>query len=148
MIIKELTLTDWRNYHQAVLSPHPELNIFLGANGQGKTNLLESIYYLCYGKNFRANKESELVRWNCEYFRLEAIFMADESARSQHLEMYYDAVRHKKIKLNGVRYSRMAKLPERLSAVLFTPDDLAIIKGGPGERRRFLDRELEALFVD
>lgn len=148
MILKELSLKDWRNYDEQTLALHPTLNIFLGPNGQGKTNLLESIYYLCYGKNFRGNKDRELVHWNRQYFRLEALFMLDETSRTHHLEIYYDAVRRKAIKLNGVKYGRLRSLPTRLSAVLFTPDDLGIIKGGPAERRRFIDRELDALYVD
>lgn len=148
MILKELTLKDWRNYDSTTLSLHPALNVFLGANGQGKTNLLESIYYLCYGKNFRGNKDRELVHWNRQYFRLEALFALDETSRTHHLEIYYDAVRRKAIKLNGVKYGRLRALPVRLAAVLFTPDDLGVVKGGPAERRRFIDRELDALYVD
>lgn len=148
MILKELTLRDWRNYDSTTIALHPTLNVFLGPNGQGKTNLLESIFYLCYGKNFRGNKDRELVHWNRQFFRLEALFALDETSRTHHLEIYYDAVRRKAVKLNGVRYGRLRTLPVRLAAVLFTPDDLGIIKGGPAERRRFIDRELEALFAD
>lgn len=148
MILKELTLRDWRNYDSTTIALHPTLNVFLGPNGQGKTNLLESIFYLCYGKNFRGNKDRELVHWNRQFFRLEALFALDETSRTHHLEIYYDAVRRKGVKLNGVRYGRLRALPVRLAAVLFTPDDLGIIKGGPAERRRFIDRELEALFAD
>lgn len=148
MILKELTLRDWRNYDSTTIALHPTLNVFLGPNGQGKTNLLESIFYLCYGKNFRGNKDRELVHWNRQFFRLEALFALDETSRTHHLEIYYDAVRRKAVKLNGVRYGRLHALPVRLAAVLFTPDDLGIIKGGPAERRRFIDRELEALFAD
>ena len=148
MILQELTIKDWRNYDELRLSLYPTLNIFLGPNGQGKTNLLESIFYLCYGKNFRGNKDKELVHWNRHYFRLQGMFCLDEGGRTHHLEIYYDAVHRKMLKLNGVKYTRMNKLPTRLSAVLFTPDDLAIIKGGPSERRRFIDRELDALYLD
>ncbi len=148
MILKELTLRDWRNYDCTTITLHPTLNVFLGPNGQGKTNLLESIFYLCYGKNFRGNKDRELVHWNRQFFRLVALFALDETSRTHHLEIYYDAVRRKAVKLNGVRYGRLRALPVRLAAVLFTPDDLGIIKGGPAERRRFIDRELEALFAD
>ena len=134
MILKELTLRDWRNYDSTTITLHPTLNVFLGPNGQGKTNLLESIFYLCYGKNFRGNKDRELVHWNRQFFRLEALFALDETSRTHHLEIYYDAVRRKAVKLNGVRYGRLRALPVRLAAVLFTPDDLGIIKGGPAER--------------
>ena len=87
MILKELTLRDWRNYDSTTITLHPTLNVFLGPNGQGKTNLLESIFYLCYGKNFRGNKDRELVHWNRQFFRLEALFALDETSRTQHLEI-------------------------------------------------------------
>lgn len=148
MQLKELTLTDYRNYQALQLSLHPMLNIFLGQNGQGKTNLLEAVYYLCYGKNFRSNKDRELIRWHQNYFRLEAIFEIENSAIQNHLTLYYDPLRHKAIHLNGVKYRRMALLPLRLRAVLFTPEDLAVVKGSPSERRHFIDRELEALYDD
>ena len=148
MILKELTMKDWRNYEELRLSFYPTLNIFLGPNGQGKTNLLESIFYLCYAKNFRGNKDKELVHWNRHYFRLQAMFALDEGERTHHLEIYYDAVHRKMLRLNGVKYGRMRSLPARPSAVLFTPDDLSIIKGSPSQRRQFIDRELEALYVE
>ena len=75
------------------------------------------------------------MHWNRQFFRLEALFALDETSRTHHLEIYYDAVRRKAVKLNGVRYGRLRALPVRLAAVLFTPDDLGIIKGGPAERR-------------
>ncbi|MDO4280557.1 MAG: DNA replication/repair protein RecF [Peptococcaceae bacterium] len=148
MQLDALTLTDWRNYPALSLELYPMLNIFLGANGQGKTNLLESIYYLCYGKNFRGNKDRELVRWEREYFRIEGDYVMDETARVQHLAIYVDAGGRKRLRLNGVKYSRIGQLSARLAAVLFTPDDLLVIKGSPSARRRFIDRELDALYPD
>ncbi len=148
MILHECALTQWRNYEKQSLSFHPTLNIFLGPNGQGKTNLLEAIYYLCYGKNFRANRDRELMQWEKAYFRLEGFFSLDASSRRQHIELYYDNVHKKRIRLNGVSYGSMAKLPARPAAILFTPDDLTVVKGAPGERRRFIDRELADLYLD
>lgn len=148
MILKKLTVKDYRNYEEVSLSLHPMLNIFLGQNGQGKTNLLESIYYLCYGKNFRGNKDIELIRWKTQYFRLHGIFEVEDSQRQHDLVVYYDSLHRKMMQLNGVKYRTVKEMPERLSAVLFTPDDLSIIKGSPSSRRHFIDRELEALYGD
>lgn len=148
MILYECSLSLWRNYKSLNLKFYPTLNIFLGPNGQGKTNLLEAIYYLCYGKNFRGNKDRELIHWEQAYFRLEGLFSLDESARRQHIEIYYDTIHKKRLRLNGVKYQSMSKLPARPAAVLFTPDDLGIIKGSPGERRRYIDRELGDLYLD
>lgn len=148
MILKEIEVKDYRNYEALSLALSPMLNVFLGKNGQGKTNLLESIYYLCYGKNFRGNKDIELIRWGSAYFRLHGIFEIEESRRQHDLVVYYDNLHRKMMQLNGVKYRSFKEVPERLAAVLFTPDDLAIIKGSPSSRRQFIDRELEALYGD
>lgn len=142
MQITELSLTNWRNYSRAELAPHPLLNVLLGANGQGKTNLMEAVWYLAKGRNFRGNKDAELIRWQTPYLRLEGAFRLEGSSRLFQESVYVDSARKKRMTLNGVAYRRMSQLPARLRAVLFTPDDLAVVKGGPAERRRFLDDEV------
>lgn len=145
MYLTHLQVRGYRNYQDAQLELHPSINIFLGANGQGKTNLLEAIYYLAMGRTFRGNKESELLGWGADYFRLSATYRIEESNRARQLEIYYDPQKRKRIQRNGVRYARLSDIEDRLLTVLFTPDDLLIIKGSPGMRRAFVDRELDAL---
>lgn len=145
MQLTELTLTNWRSYESAHIFPHGLLNVLLGANGQGKTNLMEAVWYLCNGHNFRGNKDTELIRWEAPFLRVQGAFRLEGSRRLYQETLYADSARKKSMVLNGVRYRRVSQLPQRLRAVLFTPDDLAVIKGAPAERRRFLDDELANL---
>ena len=142
MYIEELRLRNYRNYEEQRLTLNQGVNIFVGENGQGKTNLLESIYYLATGGNFRGNKDLELIRWDAPYFRLEARLKKETSSRYFDLEIYADRERNKQLKINGVKYKRMAELLGYLQVVLFSPEDLKIIKGGPAERRRYIDEEI------
>lgn len=142
MYLEELHLHQYRNYQDQRLTLNRGVNIFMGENGQGKTNLLESIYYLATGGNFRGNKDLELIRWNDDYFRLEARLRRETSSRVFDLEIYADRGRSKQIKINGVKYRRTADLLGYLQVVLFSPEDLVIIKGGPSERRRYIDQEI------
>ena len=142
MYIEELRLRNYRNYEEQRLTLNQGVNIFVGENGQGKTNLLESIYYLATGGNFRGNKDLELIRWDAPYFRLEARLKKETSSRYFDLEIYADRERNKQLKINGVEYKRMAELLGYLQVVLFSPEDLKIIKGGPAERRRYIDEEI------
>lgn len=142
LYIEELRLRNYRNYEEQRLTLNQGVNIFVGENGQGKTNLLESIYYLATGGNFRGNKDLELIRWDAPYFRLEARLKKETSSRYFDLEIYADRERNKQLKINGVKYKRMAELLGYLQVVLFSPEDLKIIKGGPAERRRYIDEEI------
>ena len=110
LYIEELSLRNYRNYEEQRLTLNRGVNIFVGENGQGKTNLLESIYYLATGGNFRGNKDLELIRWDAPYFRLEARLKKETSSRFFDLEIYADRERNKQLKINGVKYKRMACL--------------------------------------
>lgn len=142
MYIEELRLRNYRNYTDEQLTLNQGVNIFVGENGQGKTNLLESIYYLATGSNFRGNKDLELISWEAPYFRLQARLKKETSSRYFDLEVYVDKKRNKQLKINGVKYKRMTELLGYLQVVLFSPEDLKIIKGGPAERRRYIDQEI------
>ncbi len=134
-----LHLINYRNYNNQELHLNRGINILIGANGQGKTNLLESVYYLSTGGNFRGNKELELIKWDAPYFRVTGQMKKDGSDRMHELEIYVDREKHKQLKINGVKYKSMSELHNYLRVVLFSPDDLKIIKGSPAERRRYLD---------
>lgn len=116
--------------------------MLIGANGQGKTNLLEAIYYLAAGNNFRGNKDMELIRWDAPYFRLLGQMKKAGSDRMYELEIYVDKEKNKQLKINGVKYKSMSELHNYLRVVLFSPDDLKIVKGSPAERRKYLDAGL------
>lgn len=144
MQLTDLALAHFRNYERAQLSFHPGINVFLGANGMGKTNLLESLYFLALGHGFRAVREEELLRWGDHWLQVKGRYLRRDSDRP-FIQDIRIGVGKRRLYLNEVAYDRLEAMPSRLLVVLFTPDDLAIIKGGPEKRRRFLDRELEGL---
>lgn len=139
MYLQHLHLIQYRNYENQEFDLNRGVNVLIGANGQGKTNLLEAIYYLAMGNNFRGNKDTELIQWEKSYFRLTGLMKKEESERFHTLEVYIDKEKNKQLKINGVKYKSMSELYTYLRVVLFSPDDLKIVKGAPAERRRYLD---------
>lgn len=139
MYLQHLHLVHYRNYEEQELHLNRGVNVLIGANGQGKTNLLEAIYYLAAGTNFRGNKDSELIQWEKPYLRLIGSMKKEDSERLYDIEVYIDKEKNKQLKINGVKYKGMSELHQYLHVVLFSPDDLKIVKGAPAERRRYLD---------
>lgn len=139
MYLQHIHLYHYRNYTNQQIDLNRGINILIGENGQGKTNLLEAIYYLATGGNFRGNKDLELIEWNQNYFRLLGQLKKDGSERCYDLDIYVDNEKRKQLKINGVKYKSMSELHDYLRVVLFSPDDLKIVKGSPAERRRYMD---------
>ena len=137
MRLLALHVQDFRNLGQVSLSPSPHATIAVGQNGQGKTNLLEALYFLATLKPLRAGRLSELVRWGASSARVSGRFLLKGAEREISVEV-----------AGGVRQSfvdgkKAASLEEYfggVSVVAFTPDDLEVVKGGPDSRRGFLDR--------
>jgi DNA replication and repair protein RecF len=136
MEIQWLHLKNFRNYKDQEVHFNPGINVLQGQNGQGKTNVLEGIYYLLTGKSYRVHREQELVRWGETEFHLYGDFFVQR--RKLRLESHY---RDKKkiIKINQVPCKRLSEYVGTINVVFFSPDDLVMVKGGPAERRRFLD---------
>lgn len=143
MYIEKLALRNYRNYSQLDLNLHPNMNIFMGQNAQGKTNILESIYYLSLGKSHRSNKDSEIIAWDKE----DAFIQGKVISKSQEktIEIGLSKKQKKKIKVNGVLLRKKGDLLGKLNTILFSPEDLKLIKEGPNERRNFMDREISHL---
>ena len=140
MWVSRIELTDFRNYAEASVSLDPGLNLFLGLNAQGKTNLLESVYVASAGRSYRASSDADLVRWDRPFFRIVA--KVERKPSPVRLEVGYSREGRRLIRLNGTEKIRGAELSSFLNVVMFTPDDLALVKGSPGDRRRFLDLEI------
>jgi DNA replication and repair protein RecF len=138
--VSRMELTDFRNYAEASVALDPGLNLFLGLNAQGKTNLLESVYVASAGRSYRASSDADLVRWECPHFRIVAYI--DRKPSPVRLEISYSRDGRRLVRLNGTERIRGAELASFLNVVMFTPDDLALVKGSPGDRRRFLDLEI------
>lgn len=142
MIIKKLTLTDFRNIRSAEIEPVPGINVIYGKNAQGKTNLLEAIWCFTGAKSFRGSKDTELKNLNSEKAKI-AIEFFDEG-RDQDCIIEIDKKR--KAVLNGVEYQNASSLAGKMNAVVFSPLDLNIIKDGPIFRRKFLDLSICQLY--
>ncbi|MGI5875750.1 MAG: DNA replication/repair protein RecF [Dethiobacteria bacterium] len=140
MFIKDLQLENYRNYEEAQLQFLPGVYIVKGPNGQGKSNFLESIYNLCTGRSYRTTKDLDLVLWNKSFYRIRGTIYAGK--RLHKLEIGYEVKDQKKqIKINGIKNSKLAMMPV-FPVIFFVPEDLELIRRGPNERRRFLDREI------
>jgi len=139
MIIKEINIFDFRNYQIADVGFHEKINIIRGGNGQGKTNLLEAVSILSMGKSFRTKNDTEMIRFNSEYFKVKGLFLRDD--REMSIEMRLSRG-EKGFIIDGIHKKRNAELLEHVYTVVFSPEDLKIVKEDPDKRRRFLDREL------
>jgi DNA replication and repair protein RecF len=133
-----LHLRDFRNFAEQRLSV-PRVGLALiGDNGQGKTNLLEAIYYLQIFRSFRGAPDEQLVRFGEEVFRVAA--RVERSGAEREVAAAYDRRRRlKKVTLDGAEPTRLGDAIGRVGAVIFSPADVAIVAGAPGERRRYLD---------
>lgn len=136
MHLKKISLVNFRNYGEAEVSFDLNLNIFLGDNAQGKTNLLEAIYFLTGGKTSRTRRDKELIHWERDMFSL--IGSYENSKGTNTIKILNPRQGRKKFKFNG---KEQGENPGELKGVLFSPDDLNLIKGSPSLRRNFLDRE-------
>jgi DNA replication and repair protein RecF len=139
MYIKKLELSDFRNYERQVLHFHEKINIILGKNGQGKSNLLEAVYMLSMGKSFRTQRELELIRFGADFLRVRGSFVKD--GRDLEIEVMLSG-EDKKFKIDGFLGSKNADLLENAYMVIFSPEDMKIVKEDPEKRRKFIDHEL------
>lgn len=139
MYIKEIELHQFRNYQQLQLQFHKKLNVITGNNAQGKTNLLEGIYIMSLGKSFRTNRDSEMIGFGFDFCRAKTLSIKDE--REVEIEITFKK-EGKLIRIDGVRAPKTSDLLEQVYAVVFSPEDLKIVKEEPEKRRKFMDREL------
>ncbi|MCL2367749.1 MAG: DNA replication/repair protein RecF [Oscillospiraceae bacterium] len=143
MILNTLSITGFRNYDTDQVSFDPGTNVIIGRNGQGKTNLLEAIYYLTGARSFRTRFDRELVGHERDSAKVRAEIFSED--REQTIEIALQRGRKKTILLNGVKETRSADIAGKIMAVLFSPDDLELVRGGAAGRRRFLDLGLSQL---
>ena len=135
MYIKKIKLFNFRNYKEQEINLNPNINIFYGDNAQGKTNIIESIFLCSIGKSFRTSKEKELIQFNKE---MASVFLEyQKSDREGSIKI--DLNEKKNILVNGIKIKKLSELLGNLNIVIFTPDDIQILKEGPSKRRRFLD---------
>ncbi len=140
MIIESIDLKDFRNYRELSFFPDKGVNIFYGDNAQGKTNLLEAVYVGCTSRSHRAQKDRELINFDSDEAHIKLNLLKNDV--SYRIDMHIKKNRSKGIALNGFPIRRASELFGVACVVFFSPEDLSIIKNGPGERRRFMDSEL------
>ncbi len=143
MRLHALRLWRFRNYERAQIEPSLRVNILLGANAQGKTNLLEAIYYLSALRPLRPVREVDLIQWGATEMRLYAQYEIDGLTDDIQIRLPLQGKRA--IWLNEQPVAKQSALVGKLSVVCFTAQDLTIIRGEPADRRRFLDAELSLL---
>lgn len=137
MQIRQLVLKDFRSYKERVLDFSPQVNVIVGKNARGKTNILEAIFYMVLGKSFRTSHEKDVVRWEEENAYIKGEF--ERKYRDVDIEMFFSTQRKKSIKIDGISIKRIGELLGCVNAVFFSPDELRLIKNSPEERRRFMN---------
>ncbi len=135
MKIEQLVIQDFRNYSKQIFNPGSQLNFLIGLNGEGKTNLLESIYVLGLSKSYRSDDE-DLIRFQTEFAKIKALVMTKD--RKTELQIVLSEV-GKKVLVNGQEIKRLSDYVGNLNIVLFAPEDLNLVKGSPNGRRYFFD---------
>lgn len=135
MYIERIKLNNFRNYKQLDLELNKNLNIIYGDNAQGKTNILESIFLCSFGKSFRTTKEKEMIMFNEDKCLVEVYYQKSDRDGKIKIEIG----NKKQISLNGIKLKKLSELLGNMNIVIFTPEDINILKEGPVKRRRFLD---------
>lgn len=145
MLVSRVCFKDWRNIPVCEVPLGGGINVLWGMNAQGKSNILEGIYYFARGRSFRGAKERELVRFGCDFASVELEFRRDGYENDTRLEAVLPKSGKKRLTRNGAPLSSTAEMMGNFRAVLFCPANLSIVTGGPLERRTFLDIAISQL---
>jgi DNA replication and repair protein RecF len=141
--IKNLKLRDFRNYKSLNVDFAKNFNIIYGNNAQGKTNIIEAVFLCASGRSHRTSKDIELLKYDTARFGIKLLFEKDNI--QEEIDIAYTPEEKKKIKINEIPVKKIGDLMGHLNAVIFSPEDLLVIKQGPAERRRFADITLSQL---
>ena len=143
MRVDRLELRNFRNYREAECAFHPGVNVITGQNAQGKTNLLEAVFYLAGASSFRTRSDRDLLHLEETEGGVTG-FVASET-REQRIDIILSRRDRKKILVNGVRMKTAAELSGRFACTLFSPEDLSLVRGGAALRRRYMDLAISQL---
>ncbi|MBO5474960.1 MAG: DNA replication/repair protein RecF [Bacilli bacterium] len=144
MQILDLKLLNFRNYEKLELQFNPYKNIIIGKNGMGKTNIVEAIYVLALTKSFRGSKENVIIKYNTDLARIEG------TIKDKYKDTYKVIIKNneKKVKINNTNIDRISDYISRINIVLFTSEDLKLIKDTPNTRRKLINIELSQFSND
>lgn len=142
MQVNQLELENFRNYEHLSLAFSPNINIFIGQNAQGKTNLLEAIYFLALTRSHRSQKDTELIRFEQDFATISG--KISKSQIDLRLAIKLNAT-GKKALVNQLEQRKLSDYLGKLTAILFSPEDLTLVKGSPQARRKFMDWEFGQL---
>lgn len=140
MFIRRLQMLNYRNYNALDIELCPNVNVFMGDNAQGKTNILEAIYYCAFAKSHRTSKDKELINWNGEHAFISVDVGRERLDKRIDISILKDG--KKSIRINKIKIKKIGELFGNFNVVMFSPEDLRIIKDSPGVRRKFIDMEL------
>ncbi len=139
-VLRELRLRNFRNFEDVHLVFPAAGAAIIGDNGSGKTNLLEAVYYLEIFRSFRGAADDQLVRFGAEAFHIRGLFHDPAADRELEITAAYELkTRTKRVRIDGVEQDRLGDAIGRVAAVVFSPSDVELVSGSPGERRRYLD---------
>lgn len=140
MFIKSLKLKSYRSYENFEFEFDDGLNILVGKNAQGKTNVLEAIFFAIIGKSFKTSKEKEVIKWDSQNAYVDAIFQ--KKYREVEVELFFDNAHKKTIKIDKIAIRKIGELMGSANAVFFSPEELKLVKESPDERRRFMNIDI------
>lgn len=144
MHINSLDLKNFRNYEYEQFEFSPHTNVIYGNNAQGKTNILEAVYLFAHGRSHRAKSDKELIKFGEDFSKIEIDFADND--REHNAKMHIKRNGKKAVSVNSVPINRLSKLISYLNVVMFSPEDLDLVKGSPAFRRRFIDASLSQLY--
>lgn len=141
--VENIRLINYRNYDNLYMELNKKTNIFIGKNAQGKTNLLEAIYMCARGRSFRTNRDREIINFEKDQAYVGANMKIGDF--DKFIEIKMERNKTKRIKVNKRELKNYKELYSGLNVVVFSPEDLNLIKGGPQERRNFLNQEISQI---
>ncbi len=144
MFIKKLGIKNFRNYSDIELELNSNKVLFIGKNAQGKTNLLEAVYYLSSLDSLRAKTDNELIKWGEDFCTIKA--QINKFDIDTDLEVLINPPNRKKLKVNGINKNKSSEFISNISAVCFTTNDLLLLRGTPDDRRKWLDSAISQIF--
>lgn len=143
MEITRLEMKNFRNYRHEVIEFLPKTNIIYGDNAQGKTNILEAVYLAANGRSHRTKNDEQLIRFGADF--AEVLLDFHDRHRAYRVQIRILRDRRKIVRMNNVPINRLSVLVNYFNAVIFSPEDLELVKGSPQMRRRFMDSAISAL---